>query len=181
MFRLTFYLLAGIGLAMYFAPDAPPAAPQAKAEPAKVPPASPTDDTMATPVSFSTPPAPKVSRKRPPVTRTSAYQMVSFLEPVIIGPDGEIQSEPEQIAPVEPAKAAAVTQADIPVLYVTGNRVNVRGGPSTSDPVLGSVEFAEAVQVLTDPTEPWVLIRIEGDGVEGYMSSKFLTESDPQG
>ena len=181
MFRLTFYLLAGIGLAMYFTPDVPPAGPQAKAKPAKVATASPTDNTSATPVSFTKQVAPKASRKRPPVTRTSAYQMVSFLDPVIIGPDGKIQSEPEQIAPVEPAKAAVVTQADIPVLYVTGSRVNVRGGPSTSDAVLGSVEFAEAVQVLTDPTQPWVLIRIEGDGVEGYMSSKFLAESDPQG
>ena len=58
---------------------------------------------------------------------------------------------------------------------VTANRVNVRSGPSTSNPVLGQVVRAEIVRVVSDPTDDWVKIVIEGDGIEGYMSSRFLT------
>lgn len=178
MFRLTFYLLAGIWLAMYFAPDAPAKAPKASTEAAVLVPTAPTDGNAASPASMRLDRAPKTS---PTLTRESRYQMVSFLDPVVIGPDGQISSSPTTIAAADPAKAEALTQPDFRVLFVTADRVNVREGPSTAEPVLGSVEFAEAVQVLTDPGQPWVLIRIEGDGIEGYMSSKFLAEINPEG
>ena len=75
--------------------------------------------------------------------------------------------------------AAALT--DSQVWYVTGNVVNVREGPSTDYPVVGKVSYGEAAQILTDPADPWVRIRIEGDGVEGYIATRFLTDIEPNG
>ncbi|MEM5476244.1 SH3 domain-containing protein [Pacificibacter sp. AS14] len=70
---------------------------------------------------------------------------------------------------------AQVTSDDMLLRSVTANRVNVRSGPSTSNPVLGQVEYSDVVRVISDPDSSWVKIVIEGDGVEGYMSSRFLT------
>ncbi|MBU2937378.1 MULTISPECIES: SH3 domain-containing protein [Pacificibacter] len=85
-----------------------------------------------------------------------------------------------------PAKLAALmarktnnvgksTSNEMILRSVTANRVNVRSGPTTSNPVLGQVERADVVRVISDPNSAWVKIIIEGDGIEGYMSSRFLT------
>jgi uncharacterized protein YgiM (DUF1202 family) len=85
-----------------------------------------------------------------------------------------------------PAKLAALmarpnndtgptTSNDMVLRSVTATRVNVRSGPSTSNSVLGQVERADVVRVVSDPDSAWVKIVIEGDGIEGYMSSRFLT------
>lgn len=85
-----------------------------------------------------------------------------------------------------PAKLAALmaretnglektTSNEMILRSVTASRVNVRSGPTTSNPVLGQVERADVVRVISDPNSAWVKIVIEGDGIEGYMSSRFLT------
>ena len=107
--------------------------------------------------------------------------MVSFLNPVVIGDDGKIVPPAAEPEVAEVAEAAESDEPQIAVLYISAKRVNVRAGPSTANSVIGSVEFADAVQILSDPTEDWVKIRVEGDGVEGFMASRFLTESAPQG
>ncbi|RPE63249.1 SH3 domain-containing protein [Pacificibacter maritimus] len=74
----------------------------------------------------------------------------------------------------DPSKLAALTKPEMILREVTARRVNVRSGPSTSNPVLGQVVKAEIVRVLSNPNDPWVQISIEGDGIEGFISSKFL-------
>ncbi|MBL4759141.1 MAG: SH3 domain-containing protein [Rhizobiales bacterium] len=61
------------------------------------------------------------------------------------------------------------------------NRVNVRGGPSTNYEVLGKVVYGEAAEIISDPDADWVKIRIEGDGVEGFIMKRFMTDVDPLG
>jgi Bacterial SH3 domain. len=65
---------------------------------------------------------------------------------------------------------------DLVLKEVTGSRVNVRSGPSTTNEVLGQVMRAEIVRVISPVENGWVKISVEGDGVEGYMSAKFLAE-----
>jgi SH3-like domain-containing protein len=64
---------------------------------------------------------------------------------------------------------------------VNATRVNVREGPSTEFAVIDSVAFGVAMEILTDPDEEWVKIRIQGDGVEGYIARRFLQNSEPNG
>ncbi len=128
--------------------------------------------------------APQLRTIEPRRVPTQTANMVSFLNPVVIGDDGKIvppAAEPEVAEVAEVAEAAESDEPQIAVLYISAKRVNVRAGPSTANSVIGSVEFADAVQILSDPTEDWVKIRVEGDGVEGFMASRFLTESAPQG
>lgn len=78
----------------------------------------------------------------------------------------------ELLHPNRTATKNVATKADL--REVTGARVNVRSGPSTSNAVLDQVTLAEIVRVISDEDNGWVKIVIEGDGVEGYMSAKFL-------
>ncbi|MGB5560578.1 MAG: SH3 domain-containing protein [Paracoccaceae bacterium] len=188
MIRLLLILVAGIGLVMYFADEiggTVQSSQRAEATPKVEPLRNPAPAATVTMASLGAEPAePKAAqprRARPARAPSDPADMVSFLNPVVIGADGKIVPQAAKIPTVEPAKAEAITKPQIPVRYVTASRVNVRGGPSTADPVVGSVDLAEAVQVLSDPTAEWVLIRIEGDGIEGFVASKFLDDTDPQG
>lgn len=81
----------------------------------------------------------------------------------------------------QPAPAAAPEpEPDLPIWYVTAKRVNVRAGPSTDDPVVDSIARDEAVLVVSDPSADWVEIRIEGDGVAGYVAARYLSPETPR-
>lgn len=72
------------------------------------------------------------------------------------------------------------SNAFYPIWFVTARRVNVRQGPSTDFEVLGSVVYGEAAEVVADSGGDWVKIRIEGDGVEGFIARRFMSEVEPQ-
>ena len=81
----------------------------------------------------------------------------------------EISNTPEgQTAPVTEAAKA---------LFVSGSRVNVRGGPSTSYGVIASVTYGTEVQDLGDAGQGWRAIRLPS-GDRGYMAARFLTETN---
>ena len=102
--------------------------------------------------------------------------------------------EPTMVAaaPVEPpvaaplvTVAAADTSAPLPepeipggVLFtVASNQVNVREGPGKTFPVVGGLTKGEQVLVVLEenPIDGWSKVRLEGDGIEGYIASRLLT------
>lgn len=77
----------------------------------------------------------------------------------------------------EPVAAAATPDLSqmMPVVYVNATSVNVRQGPSTQDAIVGKLDRGDAALVVWTDDTGWSRIRIEGDGVEGYVASRFLT------
>jgi hypothetical protein len=65
------------------------------------------------------------------------------------------------------------------IWYADGSSVNVRAGPSTDDEVVGKLSRGEATLVVWREGEDWARIRIEGDGIEGYVATRFLTAEAP--
>jgi hypothetical protein len=65
--------------------------------------------------------------------------------------------------------------------YVMANTVNVRTGPSADTKSLAKLDRGEAVTVLPSDTPGWSMIRIEGDGLEGYIASRFLGDLPQDG
>ncbi len=63
----------------------------------------------------------------------------------------------------------------IDVRAVSGNRVNVRGGPGTSFGVVDSLTRGVEVQILQDPGNGWVKLRPMDGGPEGWMADFLLT------
>ncbi|WP_435257826.1 SH3 domain-containing protein [Thioclava sp. FR2] len=75
--------------------------------------------------------------------------------------------------------STAATDKEGTLMFVSGRSVNVRGGPSTRTPVVGKLSKGDAVLVVWAEDNGWARIRVEGDGIDGYMSLDFLTEADP--
>jgi uncharacterized protein YgiM (DUF1202 family) len=83
-----------------------------------------------------------------------------------------------EVTQAEPEVVVATT-FEAPVMYVSSSAVNVRAGPSTDYEVVGRLIRAEAVTVVSAADEGWVQIRIEGDGIEGFVAARLLTDIDP--
>ena len=86
--------------------------------------------------------------------------------------------DPAGQPPESPATAA---DADPQLQYVLGDTVNVRAGPSASTDSLTRLDRGEAVQVLPSDTPGWSKVRLQGDGLEGYVASRFLGDPPPDG
>ncbi len=82
---------------------------------------------------------------------------------------------------VQPGSVIATTANVSPatVWYVKGSSVNVRQGPSTEYTVVGKLGRGEAATVLSTEANGWAHILIEGDGIDGYVSTDFLAQDAP--
>ncbi|WP_168199261.1 SH3 domain-containing protein [Pseudorhodobacter turbinis] len=78
-----------------------------------------------------------------------------------------------------PQPVSLQSDAALPVMYINASAVNVRGGPSTDYGVVGRLTRDEAVAVVSPAQGGWVQIRIEGDGVDGFVAARLLTNIDP--
>ncbi|MEQ6249043.1 SH3 domain-containing protein [Sulfitobacter sp. HNIBRBA3233] len=61
------------------------------------------------------------------------------------------------------------------VRIVSGNRVNVRGGPSTDYGVVGKLARGDEVRVIEDNGNGWVRMESLDTGEEGWMADFLLT------
>lgn len=90
-----------------------------------------------------------------------------------------VPEKPLMSAPT-PADEAAQTAAAPSgrILYVAADSANVREGPGKDHAVIERLPRGEAVLVLAEGegADGWSLIRIEGDGVEGYVAARLLRE-----
>ena len=85
----------------------------------------------------------------------------------------------ELVAAVEAPSESTDDPLGKSMWYVTGTTVNVRSGPSTSDPVVTRVSFGDAAEVLSDTGEGWIQIRPEGGDTVGWISAQFLNPNAP--
>jgi hypothetical protein len=112
------------------------------------------------------PSVPRISEPLSPDTQAAAGQT-----------EGE-QTQDSPGAPPAPVAAPAPEPVPAPVvLYVTGNRVNLRAGPSTANDVVGAVTLGQAVELVADQGNGWVEIRVEGIEATVFMAQDFLSET----
>lgn len=64
--------------------------------------------------------------------------------------------------------------------WVAVERANVRAEARKSAAVTGRIELGEAVAVLWVEPNGWVRVRIEGDGIDGFVHESLLTDLNPQ-
>lgn len=69
----------------------------------------------------------------------------------------------------------ATTEAYSDIRTVSGNRVNVRGGPSTNYGIVSKLTRGEAVKILEDNGEGWVRMQPVDGGESGWMADFLLT------
>lgn len=118
--------------------------------------------TLAEPVAER--PVPALARTEPQVQPAPAVSAA----PAASAPAG---SGPAPATRPEPVALRAPE-----VMFVSASAVNVRGGPSTGHEVIGRLSRDEAVEVVERDPSGWMLVRIEGDGVEGWVSGRLLRD-----
>ena len=91
--------------------------------------------------------------------------------------EGAVPSE-GSVTPVDFSNdtAAAVSTFNPERRVVSGNRVNVRGGPGTNFQVVNRLVRGDEVEVLEDPGNGWVRLRPVGGGTVGWMADFLLSE-----
>ena len=94
----------------------------------------------------------------------------------------------EDGAPIEAAVTEAIAApgtspdpapAGGTIWYVTADSVNVRASPSTEAEVLGRLGSGEATLLVSAVDQDWARIVIQGDGVEGYVALRYLSQNSP--
>jgi hypothetical protein len=118
--------------------------------------------------------APTVFIPAQPVMQTVVQSAAVASQPVAPSPPAEIVPASTAAAPLPAPQIAGG------ILYsVAVPQANVRDGPGRSFAVTSSLAKGEQVLVIPEdqPIEGWSRIRIEGDGVEGYISTSLLTPS----
>lgn len=71
------------------------------------------------------------------------------------------------------AEPAAPPQKDI--REISGSVVNLRAGPGTKHGIITKLRLGEVVEVLGDPGEGWLKLRVVGTGRIGWMSDTLVT------
>lgn len=87
--------------------------------------------------------------------------------------------QPEAVEEALAEAEAPVESAPADVWYIAADTVNVREGPGTTYGILDKLTQGDAVAVVWQDDTGWAKIRIEGDGVEGYVSTDFLSQAAP--
>ena len=125
--------------------------------------ATPTPIAVSAPVSA---PDPTPASQQPTPTPQPAPDPAPDPEPVV---------EPTPDPPADPVEEVAA----LPVLYVTGTRVNMRAGPATSFGKVGALTRGTAVDDMGEAAPGWSQIRVIETGQRGFMATRFLSPSKP--
>jgi len=104
-----------------------------------------------------------------PVARQTPERISRF-------PGPPLEPSPEY-ADGTPESAAPMGEGG-PVLYVTADRVNMRSGPGTGNPVVTGLDGGTAVEATGPLDADWIAIRTPS-GQQGYVSGQFLSPDTP--
>jgi uncharacterized protein YgiM (DUF1202 family) len=91
-----------------------------------------------------------------------------FSDPVL--PPG-VQARAAALSEPEPEPAADIRT-------VSAAAVNMRNGPGTGYSVLAKLSFGDRVEVLNDPGQGWVKLRVKETGRVGWMADFLLENAD---
>ena len=84
---------------------------------------------------------------------------------------------PEAAADAQ-AASPELSDRDVELRLVDGNRVNMRNGPGTTYSVLGKLSRGEAVEILQDNGDGWVKLRTVETGRVGWMADFLLASAN---
>ncbi len=117
-----------------------------------------------------------LSEAAPAVILPSLIMDQSAVTTVTFGQDANDQQIVAVSAPAASAAPAAPEASPFDVRSVTGDSVNVRGGPGTDFSVVTRMVRGDKVEILQDPGQGWVQLRLVGGGPVGWMADFLLSD-----
>lgn len=182
---LTFAFLAWALYEMSGGENFQPNSPVAEAAPAE--PAVTTASADAKAATRATDPRPEPAAE---VTR-AAYTAPSYdlrapaeaelaaVDPSVLASFSNVLKRDEETATVIPAAVQPeVVEAVADMRAVTGNRVNMRNGPGTSYSIVSRLERGDEVEVLAEPGNGWLKLRVSDSGRIGWMADFLVSSAD---
>lgn len=114
-----------------------------------------------------------------PVAQVDDTIIATNLVPML--PEQPIRVLPRTAMPEPIPVAAQPTEQpeNTDLRWVNVDRANVRAAAHKGANVTGSIDRGESVLVLWTEPNGWARVRIEGDGVDGFIHQSLLTEIDP--
>jgi hypothetical protein len=113
--------------------------------------------------------------------RAPAEEELAAVDPAVLTTFASVLKKEEDIAKIEVAAVNAEQIAVDPVTdlrEVTGNRVNMRNGPGTSYSVVDRLQRGDTVEVLAEPGNGWLKLRVAGSGQVGWMADFLVSSAD---
>ena len=104
---------------------------------------------------------------------------VTFTTPAPAAPVGT-RDAPHEVLARLPAQATPPDNSGATdILFVVARRVNLRRGPSTDTPVIGTFARGTRTRVVSSASDGWIEIRDTETGLRGFMARKFLSARAP--
>lgn len=116
-----------------------------------------------------------VSKQRPKVALPQ--QPVAQNASLTVEQGGSVTILPSLVAGVDPAQEVAPEPRFSDIRTVSGNRVNVRGGPGTGFGIVNKLQRGDEVVILEDDGSGWVRLRPVDGGPVGWMADFLLSQS----
>ena len=118
-----------------------------------------------------------------PVPLKDERRAIEIALAATVTPSAPAAPKPQTVQ-IGPTGTATAIPAPTPIAqdamwYVTGNTVNLRGGPSTSDAVVGRVRLGQQAEVIEETADGWFRIQTTDDGQNGYIFGRFLSQNRP--
>lgn len=130
----------------------------------------PTDDINSSGENIALVAPPETNHALPPTIRRLADSPATGpLRPTVMG-------IAQPLPDVVPVALTADTPSFGDYRRVNAVRANVRGGPSKGYEVIGRVNQGEEVEIISGPEDGWLQIRIQGDGIEGWVAASLIGE-----
>lgn len=144
---------------------------------ATVTPEAPATTPEPAPAPEAPAPAPEPAAAPEPAPAPAAQTPAPAPTPRLPGP--ALRPSPEYAGQATaPEAPAAAPQGEGTVMYVTGNRVNLRASPTTGDAVVGALTKGSVVRATGPAQGGWLPIT-DADGRAGFMAEQFLSETRP--
>ena len=133
-------------------------------------------------------PAPEVTRAAYTAPsydlRAPVQEELDAVDPAVLASFGDVLKRDEakaesaeaniELASADPGMV--VDQVVTDVREITGNRVNMRNGPGTDFSVVDKLRRGDSVEVLAEPGNGWLKLRLSDTGRIGWMAD-FLVSS----
>lgn len=128
------------------------------------------------------PQAPSEAPSEAPLAATLASvpsQPIRILPAPQRAPVVEVAVAEEPVADAADEDAASALPPNTELRWVAVESANVRKSPSRQASITGRVESGEALLVLWVEDSGWARVRVEGDGIDGFVHESLLTDIDP--
>jgi hypothetical protein len=111
--------------------------------------------------------------------RAPNEEEIAALDPAVLASFASALNKDEPVvAKPEPDVGLVESNIALDLRQVTGNKVNMRNGPSTDYSVVARLARGDTVEVLAEPGNGWLKLRVSDTGHIGWMADFLVSAAN---